>query len=597
MMQRLYLTILLFSFFSSINTALATTEKQKFISLQNTADDWLTLNQAIIQQDNPTINEKWKILTKYNKNSLFLMEQAFNNAIRYASFNEMVEYGSQKLRLIEGNDALQKQNQNFDKLFYLIQALQHVQNNMDDKKVLELISYGDFDDPFDFIQQAIFFRFGSGKHQKAAIKKFSKDFPILASYFDLEYAYAQQDTKDLLKILKKNPNLYIILNANHIRNYVELFVKEQKEKQAIDLQFAWTNAAPLRGMISIKQSDILATNNKRRLLANDLSIIAHIFSLQKAHELAAITLNFASLIDEQSPTIAHQAGLFHVSINNAPYGLKFLEKAVMNDSTKNKALYDKAIVLTSQKQYDQAGHIMSDLYNQYPQQLEFVDLYSNLYRLQQKYDSCTQYSTEALNIAHEQKIQKTGLAKLYFQRGVCFERQDFWDKAEPDLKKAVELSPDNATMLNYLAYSWANMGINLDQAETMLLHAIERFPNNGNIIDSLGWVYFRQNRLAEALIELNKAANLEPAQGEIFSHLGDVLWYLGRKQEARYAWQRVLDFQSSEEELKKRALYKKTFNKPIQIPGKQQVQLDILEITSALEEDKIDAKKAPSSQS
>ncbi len=597
MMQRLYLTTLIFSFLSSINIALAAEETQKFVSLQNTADDWLTLNQAIIKQDNATINEKWQILTEYNKNSLFLMEQAFNNAVRYASFEEMLEYSKQKLHLIESDPALLKQNQNFDKLHYLIQALQYIKHNKDEKEILKLVSYGDFNDPFDFIQQAVFFRFGNNKNQQAAIKKFSKDFPILTTYFTLEYAYMQQDAKALIKTLKKNPNLYIILNANHIRNYVELLAAKKMEKQAVDLQFAWTNAAPLRNMISIKESKALADGNKQHLLANDLSVIAHIFSLQKANELTAITLNFAGLVDVQSPTIAHQKGLFHVSINNAPYGLKFLEKAVIDDSTRNKALYDKAVILTSQKQYKQASDIMKYLYNKYPAQLEFVDLYSNLYRLRQQYDSCTKYSTETLNIAHQKQINPQGFAKLYFQRGVCFERQDLWDKAEADLKKAVELSPDNPTMLNYLAYSWANMGINLEEAETMLLHAIERFPNNGNIIDSLGWVYFRQNRLPEALAELNKAANLAPSQGEIFSHLGDVLWYLGRRQEARYAWQRVLDFKSSEEELKQRALYKKTFNKPIQIPGEKQTQLDILEIKSALEEIKTNAPANQASQS
>ena len=97
-------------------------------------------------------------------------------------------------------------------------------------------------------------------------------------------------------------------------------------------------------------------------------------------------------------------------------------------------------------------------------------------------------------------------------------------------------------MLNYLGYSWADMGQNLAQARAMIDKAVQRRPNDGAIVDSLGWVMLRQGEVAEAVRTLERAVELDPEDASINGHLGDAYWAAGRKLEATYQWRRALIF-------------------------------------------------------
>lgn len=140
---------------------------------------------------------------------------------------------------------------------------------------------------------------------------------------------------------------------------------------------------------------------------------------------------------------------------------------------------------------------------------------------------------------------------IYYNRGVALERAGDWEKAEADFHRALELSPDQPFVLNYLGYSWADMGRNLDRAMAMIEKAALRRPNDGAILDSLGWVTFRQGSAAKAVRILERAVELEPEDPTITSHLGDVYWAVGRKIEAVYQWRRALNLKPPADEVKK----------------------------------------------
>ena len=129
---------------------------------------------------------------------------------------------------------------------------------------------------------------------------------------------------------------------------------------------------------------------------------------------------------------------------------------------------------------------------------------------------------------------------LFYQRGIAFERQGKWDQAEADFKKALELSPDQPQVLNYLGYSWVDMGRNLEEGLEMIRKAVELRPNDGYIIDSLGWAYYRLGRYDEAVEELERAVLITPIDPTINDHLGDAYWHVGREREARFQWERAL---------------------------------------------------------
>ncbi len=135
---------------------------------------------------------------------------------------------------------------------------------------------------------------------------------------------------------------------------------------------------------------------------------------------------------------------------------------------------------------------------------------------------------------------------LFYQRGIAHERTKTWPIAEESFKTALKLYPDQPQVLNYLGYSWVDMNMNLDEALGMIRKAVELRPDDGYIVDSLGWAYYRLGRFDEAAAELERAISLRPEDATINDHLGDAYWRVGRKIEARFQWQHSLDAKSED---------------------------------------------------
>jgi len=135
--------------------------------------------------------------------------------------------------------------------------------------------------------------------------------------------------------------------------------------------------------------------------------------------------------------------------------------------------------------------------------------------------------------------------RFFVARGAARLELDQWEQAEPDLVRAVEIAPKEAVALNYLGYSWAERGENLEKAFELIEQAVALEPNSGAYIDSLGWAYYQRGDFQNAVGHLEHAATLEPADPTITDHLGDVYWRLGRKIEAKYQWERVLELEPS----------------------------------------------------
>ncbi len=137
--------------------------------------------------------------------------------------------------------------------------------------------------------------------------------------------------------------------------------------------------------------------------------------------------------------------------------------------------------------------------------------------------------------------------RLYFSRGVSHERMDRWPQAEADLLTALRLSPDEATTLNYLGYSWVDRGERLEEAFELIRRAVELDPDSGAIVDSLGWAHYRLGEFEEAVRHLERAVELSPEDPVINDHLGDAYWRVGRRLEASYQWTRSLSLDPDEE--------------------------------------------------
>ncbi len=131
---------------------------------------------------------------------------------------------------------------------------------------------------------------------------------------------------------------------------------------------------------------------------------------------------------------------------------------------------------------------------------------------------------------------------LFYARGIAHERTNAWDKAESDLRTALRLEPEQPQVLNYLGYSYVEKQENLTEALTMIERAVAARPEDGYIIDSLGWALFRLGRYEESVVQMERAVERMPADSLVNDHLGDVYWAVGRAREAAFQWRRALSF-------------------------------------------------------
>ena len=130
---------------------------------------------------------------------------------------------------------------------------------------------------------------------------------------------------------------------------------------------------------------------------------------------------------------------------------------------------------------------------------------------------------------------------VFFGRGMVLERLKQWPRAEADMKHALELSPEQPYVLNYLGYSWIDQGINLDEGMKMLMRATELRPDDGAISDSVGWAYYRLGQFDTAVEWLERAIEQKGDDATVIEHLGDAYWHVGRHREARFQWERALN--------------------------------------------------------
>lgn len=172
----------------------------------------------------------------------------------------------------------------------------------------------------------------------------------------------------------------------------------------------------------------------------------------------------------------------------------------------------------------------------------------NIHRNNETYDKAAEAYDRAIALLADPAKQNW---RVYYYRGIANERQKQWEKAEADFRKALTIAPDEPLVLNYLGYSMIEKKINLAEALGMVKKAVELKPNDGYIVDSLGWAYYQLGDYNEALVHLERAVELNPSDPVIGEHLGDVYWKVGRRLEAKFQWQHAKDNKPIPEDLKR----------------------------------------------
>jgi len=194
---------------------------------------------------------------------------------------------------------------------------------------------------------------------------------------------------------------------------------------------------------------------------------------------------------------------------------------------------------------DEAVALMQALSEHYPDMLSVHVGLGDFQRQTERYEEAAAAYSRAIALIDTPENRHW---PLFYSRAIAWERAKMWDEAEPDFRKALELNPEQPSVLNYLGYSLLDMNRNLDEAMGMIERAVAQRPDDGYITDSLAWGYFMLGRYDEAVEPMEKAAQLLPVDPIVTDHLGDVYWAVGRILEARFQWKRALSFEPEPDE-------------------------------------------------
>jgi tetratricopeptide (TPR) repeat protein len=248
---------------------------------------------------------------------------------------------------------------------------------------------------------------------------------------------------------------------------------------------------------------------------------------------------------------SHQLALLSLAdlyegLKKPELAIKTYERMPPNSPLERSALIQRAIDLDGVDRSDEAKADLQKLIAASPTDVEAITALGNLERGRKQFAECA--DTYAKALATMPEPDKSAWTLFYF-RGICYERSKQWPKAEADLKKALELFPDQPHVLNYLGYSWVDKGMNLDEGMRMITRAVEQRADDGYIVDSLGWAYYRIGKYDEAVKQLDRAVELKPEDPTINDHLGDAYWKVGRVVEARFQWAHARDLGPEPEDL------------------------------------------------
>jgi len=227
--------------------------------------------------------------------------------------------------------------------------------------------------------------------------------------------------------------------------------------------------------------------------------------------------------------------------------IKVYERVPANSPLKRNAEIQLATNLDTLERTDEAKKHLDKLIATKPDDLEAILALGNIMRERKQYAGCADAYGKA--VALQPNPTRANWTTYYF-RGICFERDKQWAKAEADMKKALELYPEQPHVLNYLGYSWIDQGVHLDDGMSMIKRSVEQRPDDGYIVDSLGWAYYRLGNYDEAVKNLERAVELKPVDPTINDHLGDVYWKVDRVLEAKFQWSHARDLKPDADELK-----------------------------------------------
>jgi tetratricopeptide (TPR) repeat protein len=269
---------------------------------------------------------------------------------------------------------------------------------------------------------------------------------------------------------------------------------------------------------------------------------------EQSIDVALLYAQLALAFNADRPVMLTLLGDIYVDTKQYQNAINAYEQTPPGSPLRVNADTEIAINLQRLERTKEAQQKLKEIIAKDPGNYDALVTLGNVYRSNEEFKPASEAYSAALALVA--RLEKEHWRVLYY-RGIAYERQKMWDKAEADFRQALALSPDEPLVLNYLGYSMIEKKINLNVALAMVKKAVELKPNDGYIVDSLGWAYFQLGDYEEATIHIERAVDLNPADPIIGEHLGDAYWRVGRKLEAKFQWQHAKDNDPQPEDLKR----------------------------------------------
>ena len=299
-----------------------------------------------------------------------------------------------------------------------------------------------------------------------------------------------------------------------------------------------------------KFNNYFSCKSEKDVLAEFFFLISNLYSSQDQLKESNFYINISNYLNPKF--------YFNLSLLSENYHLNnnfILAKKILNEFGNEEEIYHwykikkNTQFLFEQDRDDEALDYFEKKINNFnnPSTKILFDI-ANIYKKFKNYKKAIEYYSIVLS-----KIDKntSTFADILYRRGGSFERMGDYERADTDLLKSIEIRPDDPYSLNYLAYSWLERNYKIDEAIQMLDKAYDEKENDPYITDSVGWGYYLIGDYQSAEKFLRKAVELMPEDPIVNDHYGDVLWQLNRKMQANYFWKNVLDFEDTDEKMKK----------------------------------------------
>ena len=300
-----------------------------------------------------------------------------------------------------------------------------------------------------------------------------------------------------------------------------------------------------------KFTEIFSCKSESNILSEFFYLIANLYSSQNDFEKSNFYINISNFLN---PKFKFNLSLLAENYyKNNDY--KKTEN-ILNNFNENDDIYywykikKKASIISKELgTQDSLNFINSKFKKIKNPSLKILFDMANITKGFEEYETSIAYYNKVLS---KLSLNSETRAEILYRRGSCYERLGQFEKSDKDLLNSLEINPNDAYVLNYLAYSWLERNYKIDTSITMLEKAYKQKKNDPYILDSVGWAYYLVGDLIKAEQFLRKAIKIMPDDPIVNDHYGDILWAMNRKTQAKYYWQSVLNFENTEDDMKEK---------------------------------------------